>query len=78
MFLIYFCFQHVFNMFFVFNMFSIDYIKIYKQNVVYINNDDNDIINEHKKINNNKLETQIFQIRYKNIISNFERLFQIV
>ena len=41
---------------FIFNRLNVDFIEIYKQNVVYINNDNNNVINEYRKINNDKFE----------------------
>ena len=52
---------------------NINFIKIYKQNVVHINNDDDNIINKYKKINDNEFETQFLKIHYKNIILNFKK-----
>ena len=60
---------------FIFYYLNIDFIEINEQNVIHINNDDNNIINKYKKINDNKLKVQFFKIRYENILLNFEKLF---
>ena len=41
---------------FIFNYLNIDFIETCKQNVIYINNDNDNVINEYRKINNDKLE----------------------
>ena len=41
---------------FIFDRLNVDFIEIYKQNVVYINNNDDNVINKHRKINNDKLK----------------------
>ena len=41
---------------FIFDRLNIGFIKIYKQNVIYINNDDNNVIDEHRKISDDRLE----------------------
>ena len=57
---------------------NIDFIKINKQDVIHINNDDDNVINKYKEINDNEFKIQFFKIRCEGIISNFKELFKIV
>ena len=41
---------------FILNDLNISFIKTRKQNVVYINNKNDDIINEYKEVNNNEFK----------------------
>ena len=59
---------------FIFNRLNIDFIEIRKQNVIYINDDDDNVINKYRKINNDKFETQFFKIHNKDIILNSRKL----
>ena len=59
---------------FIFNNLNINLIKFYNKNIVYINNNNKDIINKYRKINRDKLEIKLFKIRYKNIILYLKKL----
>ena len=54
---------------------NIDFIEIYKQNIIHINDNDDNVINKHRKINDDKFEIQFFEIRREDIILNFRKLF---
>ena len=59
----------------ILNYLNIDFIETREQNVIHINDDDDNVINEHQKINNDKFETQFLEIYNENIISDSRRLF---
>ena len=60
---------------FIFNILNLLFIEVDKQNIVYVNYNNNNIIREYGEINNDKFKIHFFKIYRKNIISNSRELF---